>query len=79
MPLAGRGDTTTLVIFSITVGDCEAAWQGHTDCIRYLLGAGADAAVEMTGDNELIGVGPGATALQIATKHGKEECSALLA
>ena len=55
-----------------------AAWQGHADCLRLLLGAGADAAAVMTGDNELIGVGPGTTALQIATTHGKKDCRAVL-
>ena len=54
------------------------AWQGHAGIARMLLHAGADHTAAMTGDNELIGVGPGATALSIADKHKQAAVAKLL-
>ena len=55
-----------------------AAFGNHCECITRLLAAGADRSVAMTAHNGVFGVGPGTTALDLATKKGHGEAAALL-
>jgi hypothetical protein len=51
---------------------------GHLPCVEALLSHGAVALTVMTGDNVVLGAGPGATALSLATTAGHEDIVAIL-
>jgi hypothetical protein len=55
-----------------------AAFYGHNSCVKVLVDANADQSITMTTTNEILGSGPGTTALDLATMKSHTTSQGLL-